>query len=211
MLKINVLGDSITEGACASKEENTFVVLLGKMLNAESRNYGISGTRIAKQQVPSIPAKHDLYFALRAKDMNHDADYVIVFGGTNDFGHGDAPFGEIGDKTPDTFCGAVDDLVNVLLRYYKKEQIIFIPPLYRLDEDNPYGDGSKKVPNKTLKEYREALTKIVESYGIKVLDIKDEIGRPENNPMSADGLHPTDAGHYKIAQLISDYIKQIKQ
>ena len=56
--------------------------------------------------------------------MNHDADYVIVFGGTNDFGHGDAPFGEIGDKTPDTFCGAVDDLVNVLLRYYKKEQII---------------------------------------------------------------------------------------
>ena len=47
MLKINFLGDSITEGCMASKPENGYVSLIGKMLNAEVRNYGIGGTRIA--------------------------------------------------------------------------------------------------------------------------------------------------------------------
>lgn len=209
MLKINFLGDSITEGALATKEENTFVFLAGKYLNADSRNYGISVTRIAIQQKPSLDPRADLYFASRVKNMKADADYVFVFGGTNDYGHGDAPFGKIGDKTPNTFCGAVDDLVNELLKYYKKKQIVFIPPLYRLNEDSPYGDGSKTLPGKTLEEYRQALMTIVNSYGIKIKDIKDEIGKAENNPYIADGLHPNDLGHQKIAELLSEYIKSL--
>ncbi len=38
--------------------------------------------------------------------MDNDADIIIVFGGTNDFGNGDAPFGEMSDRTPYTFYGA---------------------------------------------------------------------------------------------------------
>lgn len=209
MLKINVLGDSITEGALASKEENTFVCLLKDILNADVRNYGIGGSRIAKQQVPSVEPRYDLYFGSRVKDMKNDADYVIVFGGTNDYGHGDAPFGKFGDKTPDTFYGAVDYLINELLKYYKKDQIIFIPPIYRVNEESPYGDGFKKDALKTLQEYRLAMEEVINKYDIKILDIKDEIGKAENNPLIADGLHPNDLGHKKIAELISKYIKTL--
>lgn len=208
MLKINFLGDSITEGALADKQENCYVELVGKMLPAQVRNYGISATRIAKQITPSIDPRWDKYFATRVSGMDKDADYVFVFGGTNDYGHGDAPFGKMGDKTPDTFYGAVDDLINELLKYYPKEKIVFILPTYRLTEDNIYGDGSKKVPCPTLSEYRKAMVEVLNKYQMRILDIKDTIGKAENNPLLADGLHPNNAGHKLIAELICNYIRQ---
>ena len=207
---INVLGDSITEGVSASKEENTFVYLLGQMLHAETRNYGISGSRIAMQTKPSGEPSFDRYFASRVDQMKNDADFVLVFGGTNDYGHGDAPFGNIGDKTPNTFCGAVDDLINKLLHFYRKDQLIFLEPLYRFNENNVYGDGSKSVPSKTLEEYRYAIRTIAKNYGITVLDFKDKIGRAENNPLIADGLHPNDKGHHRLAELLADYFKALR-
>ena len=207
MLKINFLGDSITEGAAASKVENTYVYLVGKMTNSLTRNYGIGGSRFAKQIKPSEEPRYDMYFASRVKDMDHSADLVFVFGGTNDYGHGDAPFGKMGDKTVDTFYGSIDYLVNELLKYYKKEQIIFIPPLYRLNEEDTRGEGGKPLGSKTLQEYRDAMIEVLKHYDIKVLDLKDKIGKPENNPLIADGLHPNDAGHHLLAELISEYIK----
>ena len=125
-MKINFLGDSITEGWGASSPEKGFVTLVGNALNCEVNNYGIGGTRIAISAVPSIEPRWDLYFGERVKDMDKDADIVFVFGGTNDYGHGTAPFGEFGDKDPRTFYGAVDYLINQLLLYYKKDRIVFI-------------------------------------------------------------------------------------
>ena len=212
MIKINFLGDSITEGAAASAVEKTFVYLVGQKLNAEARNYGKGGTRLAKQIVPSIDPNYDKYFLLRAKSMNHDADYVFVFGGVNDFGHGDAPFGEIGDKTSNTFCGAVEELCDFLLKHYSKNKITFIPPLHCHDESNPCGYDNEKAnkPGKTLSEYYEALVKIVRSKDINILDIREEFGPAHDNPhFSPDYLHPSDDGHRFIADLIVDYLKSV--
>ena len=205
-MKINFLGDSITEGHGASSPDKCFVTLVGKALNCEVRNYGIGGTRIAINSVPSAEPRWDLYFGDRVKDMDKDADYVFVFGGTNDYGHGSAEFGEFGDRDPHTFYGAIDYLINQLLQYYKKEQLIFILPLYRLHEDNLKGDGYKICDFKTLQEHREAMIRVLIKYNIKILDIKDDIGKAEGNPLLLDGLHPNDAGYQKIAQLIVQYI-----
>lgn len=210
MIKINFLGDSITEGAAASSVENTYVYLVGELLNAEVRNYGVSGTRLAIQNTPSSEPNFDRYFLSRAKNMNHDADYVFVFGGINDFGHGDAPFGEIGDKTSTTFCGAVDELCKYLLSKYPQERIIFIPPLRVAHESNPYGEGNKKVPGKILADYRSALMTVAKKNNVYVLDLAEDFGPGINNPLlSNDGLHPNDAGHKRIAELIVNYLKSI--
>ena len=48
----------------------------------------------------------------RVDDMIPDADIVVVFGGTNDFGHGDIPFGTLGDNTKYTFYGGLDYLIK---------------------------------------------------------------------------------------------------
>ena len=202
MLKINFLGDSITEGACATAEENTYVQQVGKMTGAIVRNYGISATRIAIATSPSVDPRWDMYFGSRVDNMDTDADLVFVFGGTNDFGHHNVIYGQIGDKTPNTFCGAVDYLINKLLQYFKNEQIIFITPLYCSEE-------FREEFEHPLEDFRKAIIEVAKSYDVKVMDIKDDIGMPFDNPMIADGLHPTDLGHHRIAELITDFIRKL--
>ena len=203
---IDFLGDSITAGAAASSVDKCYVERVGQLLNCSVINHGIGGTRIAHQKEVSSEAIYDQDFCSRLKDLDKNADYVFVFGGTNDYGHGSAEFGEFGDRDPHTFYGAVDYLINQLLQYYKKEQLIFILPLYRLHEDNLKGDGYKICDFKTLQEHREAMIRVLIKYNIKILDIKDDIGKAEGNPLLLDGLHPNDAGYQKIAQLIVQYI-----
>ena len=112
--KIAFLGDSITEGVGASKPENRFTDVFGRLSGATVYNHGISGTRIAPQR-DNRGEKWDEDFILRADEIERDADAVVIFGGTNDFGHGDAPMGELGDKTPDTFYGALYTLFGKLI------------------------------------------------------------------------------------------------
>lgn len=209
MLKINFLGDSITEGALIDNQDDCFVHLVGEMLPCIARNYGVSGTRIGKAIVPSDEPSFDQYFASRIKDMDKDADYVFVFGGTNDYG-AKVRFGEIGDKTADTFCGGVYEIIQELLKDFKKEQIIFIVQLYREDEQIPLNRSDDGKPGKVLQDYRDALIKIVTSFDIKLLDIKDIIGKGENNPLLVDGLHPNEKGHQVIAKLICDYLNKLE-
>ena len=208
-LKINFLGDSITAGCYSSSYDLCYVSLVGKMLNAEVRNYGISGTRIAKQKVPSLNPNYDLYFASRVKDMNHDADLLFVFGGTNDFGHGDAPIGKMGDNTPDTFIGGLNILIEEILKYYKKEQVTFILPLHRMGEKNPYGNGEKEEKSLPLDGYVSLMKEILEKNEIRILDIREEMGPGICNPLLYDGLHPNDKGHKRLAELIVEYIKTL--
>ena len=47
--KVYFLGDSITEGAGASSYEKSYVPVFAEISGAEVKNYGLSGTRIARQ------------------------------------------------------------------------------------------------------------------------------------------------------------------
>ena len=53
-------------------------------------------------------------------------DTLFVFGGTNDFGHGDAPFGSIDSDDIYTFCGAVNSLIKRLVIDFPSKKIIFM-------------------------------------------------------------------------------------
>ena len=207
---INFLGDSITQGAGASSPEENYVNLVGKMLGCEARNYGIGGTRIARQNVLSVEHIYDLDFLMRSEVMG-DADFVFVFGGTNDYGHGVAEFGELDSEDIYTFCGAVNVLFRKLIARYGKEKLCVILPLHRCDEDNPYGDGSKKKPGKLLKDYDLALKTLAEKYGLDTMDFEKEfpfskIGAGQG--LTTDGLHPNSRGHRIIAEKICEYVRK---
>ena len=67
--KINFLGDSITEGCCATSPGKGYVdVMKRKYRLTEARNYGIGGTRIARQRIPSGEPKFDQDFCGRFSD-----------------------------------------------------------------------------------------------------------------------------------------------
>ena len=156
--KILFLGDSITQGAGATKKENVYLEVCAKKLGAKAVNFGVGGTRIAPQITPSVEAFCDEYFLLRAKKMDKEADLVVVFGGTNDFGHGDAPFGTESDDTDDTFCGALNNLLGYLTRKYPKNKICFVLPTFRYGEENPSGECGK-INGKPLSEYRKQIAR----------------------------------------------------
>ena len=208
-MKINFLGDSITEGYSATSKDKNYVSLFGKLLDAEVRNYGKCCARLTIRPVMyDDGTQPNISLSNLVSGMNHDVDFVVVFGGTNDYGRTNAPLGEMGDKTRFTVYGAIDYLIIELLQHYKKEQILFVSPLYREDENNEFGDWILNYRGPLLK-IRNAIKETCDLYKIKYIDIKDEFGKAEGSNLLEDGLHPNDAGHELIAKLLSEKIKPL--
>lgn len=207
---INFLGDSITEGCGTTAPERGYVALLEHRLGlAEARNYGIAGTRIARQHAPSEVAQYDRDFCSRVPEMDPDADVVIVFGGTNDYGHGDAPLGTDDDRTPDTFRGACHVLYTSLLERFPKAKIVILTPLHRVGEDEP-----KDAARTTLKDYVNIIRETAKQYDFPVLDLFENSAVKAHIPEIAekyttDGLHPNDAGHEILAEELAAYLRQL--
>lgn len=209
--KINFLGDSITQGHGASAPDKFFTNVIAQRYGAVCRNYGIGGTRIALQHTPSAEPIWDQNFSSRVDGMDPDADAVVVFGGTNDFGHGDAPLGKMEDRTADTFYGALHVLLTSLLTKYPESKIMMITPLHRCNEDNPRGDGNKKKDVGTLYRYVAIIREVAEYYSIPVLDLFASSGLQPKVPIIQqkyvpDGLHPNDAGHEILAEKIAGFL-----
>ena len=207
-LKINFLGDSITEGHGCSSVEKQFTSLIAEKHGAISRCYGIGGTRLARQTKPSENPRHDLDFPSRVAEMDPDADLIVVFGGTNDFGHGDAPFGNFADRTADTFCGATHELFTALLNKYPEATIMVMTPLHRGGENTPNMHG------KVLKEYVDVIRQAAEHYSLPVLDLFAVSGIQPAVPVMMekfmpDGLHPNDAGHVILTNKIAKFIESL--
>ena len=201
--KIAFLGDSITEGCGTSSLEHTFWNVLGQKTGAQVFGYGIGGTRIAPQRVPSDP-RADQDFISRVDGMIPDADVVVVFGGTNDFGHGDAPFGTRGDQTSETFCGALHVLFTKLYERYPAAQLVVMTPTHRLSETDSVMNEFGVRRSGNLRTYVQAIRDAAEDFAVPVLDLFRVSGIQPSVPAlreayMPDGLHPNDAGHAKIA------------
>ncbi len=209
---INFLGDSITEGHGASAPEMGYVHQLAVRFGLkEARNYGIGGTRYARQRTPSPSPRHDLDFCRRAVEMDPTADAVVVFGGTNDFGHGDAPFGTFADRTPDTFYGACHTLYTTLLTRYPTVPVVVLTPTHRLEERvSERGDKG----GLTLADYVKAEREVAEYYSLPLLDLYACGGMQPQVPAiraayMPDGLHPNDAGHALLAERVGRFLQSL--
>ena len=198
------LGDSITEGVGTSAKENIYLnVLKEEAALREVKNFGISGTRIAYQKEPYLEYANldTLDFCRRYTEMDDDADIVVVFGGTNDYGHGDAPMGEMCDRTPDTFYGACHYLFRGLIEKYPTATVVVMTPLHRADESAAASLPTKNAP---LSAVVNAIREVAEFYSLPVVDLYATAGIQPQVEASRiafcpDGLHPNDAGNKIIA------------
>ena len=210
--KINFLGDSITEGVGTSCKENMYVNIIAEKYGAICRNYGISGTEISRQI--GMPYENCQDFCKRYQTMDDDADIVVVFGGTNDYGHGNTPLGEMSDRTVYTFYGACHTLFEGLLNKYPESQIIILTPFHRLNEDDPRAEHVRDFDTAPLKVYKNIIKEVAEYYSLPVLDIYANSGvQPAVDIMREkympDGLHPNDKGNEIIVRMLTKFIENL--
>ena len=218
--KVNFLGDSITEGVgVVDRATCRYDKRLEKMCElSATNNYGIGGTRLAHQQHASEKPRHDLCFCGRVYNMDTTADMVVVYGGVNDYIHGDAPFGEIGDKTPATFCGGVYFLMNYLRQNYAGKPVVFMTPARccygNVDDLAPSPRANKRPDAKALIAYVEVIEETAKQFDIPVLNLYNKLGLDPHDPeiaakYTSDGLHFNDAGHEFIANRLKDFIESL--
>lgn len=206
--KVFFLGDSITEGVGTSAPQYTYPKIFEKISGAIVKNYGVAGTRIAVQTNKTMPEWDYNDFIARVGKMENDADAIVVFGGTNDYGHGDAAFGNFESRESDTFYGALHTLCEKLLNRYPNADIIFLTPLHRLGEENE----SETKP--VLSRYVDAVKEVAGYYGLPVLDLFRTSGiQPKTDIIKEiympDGLHPSDAGAKRVAERIYGFLKTL--
>ena len=211
--KINFLGDSITQGVGASGIERRYTDVFARKTGAIVRNYGISGTRFARQTTPTVSnLSFDDCFIDRAGRMDRDADVVVVFGGTNDFGHGDASFGEFLSEDEYTFCGATNALFRLLIREFPDAEIIIMTPLHRGSESATTNEIG--LPCRPLADYVAMEKRYAEYYSLPVLDLWSVSGIQPCDPVlkqrfAPDALHPNDRGHERLADRLMSFLKAL--
>lgn len=213
--KVAFLGDSITEGYGTSAIEFAYWNQFGKRTGAIVSANGIGGTRIAPQRFPCPERPCETqHFASRVDELAPDADIVVVFGGTNDFGAGDAALGTIADRTNDTFYGACHVLVQKLYERYPNATLVLMTPLHRLSEDEVvYNElGVRRVG--PLRVYAQALRDVAEFYGLPLVDlfatcpIQPRVEHLREKYMP-DGLHPNDAGAALVAERLQAVLEAL--
>ncbi len=212
--KIVFLGDSITEGEGVSDpKEKTYWAVLGKLSGAIVKGYGIGGTRIAEQLVKTDAQEDTRDFITRVDKMDADADIVVIFGGTNDYGHGDAPLGKMSDRTNVTFYGAMHNLCQAVIEQYPHSIIVIITPMHRLNEEQLINErGVRNVA--TLAEYVNAERQVAEYYSLPLLDLyatgflNPAVPKIQELYMP-DGLHPNDDGSELIAKRLLGFLNSL--
>ena len=207
--RVGFLGDSITQNA---EYVNSYANLTG----CTAMNYGVSATHMARKNSSDTNA-----FERRYTSMAKNLDMVIVFGGTNDFGHtATAEFGAFtdGPKTAKyTFYAGLHRLFKGLHdRYPKIPVVIMLPihhgteidvPEYIINSDKSFTEGTNPTTGKTFREYVNAIREVAAFYSLIVLDAYSysglspmtEIGA-ENRVFFRDGLHLNAAGGERLAR-----------
>lgn len=203
--KWNFMGDSITRALYWKDSISNFAYVtkpyhqhLKELLGLSVvRNYGIESTTI------SAVARAENAFVSRYQDMDNDADSVVVFGGTNDFGIS-TPLGTFSDRTDVSFYGALHVLMSGLIDKYPGKRIIFMTPLQR----KRYGtEAETNSIGLKLSQYVDAIKEVARYYSIPVIDTNAISGitpyvTSNYNAYINDGLHPNEVGHELLAKNI---------
>lgn len=213
--KVNILGDSITWGyepITGEKLARSYSELLKEKLNLEVlNNYGINSSTLASGENAFEP------MCLRYKQMEDEADLVIVFGGTNDYGRDDfsVKLGNKKDTDITTVYGALKEICAGLKQKYPNAKLLFVTPLQRgfLENDCKlkYATKAKNKLGYTLGDVRNAIKEVCQMYEIDVFDLHKICGidtKEECLKYLPDGLHPTEEYHKILANKFVKFINE---
>lgn len=196
------LGDSMTEGAGAT---HPWTYYFANKIGCTMQNIGQAGSRISSAYTDSSDTTTP--FTERYTQINNDTDFIIVIGGTNDFGLGNVadgsgvPLGSLGDTTDTTFYGSVYYLIQKIRESYPNAELFFGTPMHRSNENNT-------VNNTTLLQFVDAIREVCETLSVPLIDLYKMSGicaKTKQNLFS-DTIHLNDKGYEREADVIAGFL-----
>lgn len=223
---ILIIGDSITD-------MGYWVNSLKSISGCKVYNRGVSGTTIADRSGSSQSfcqrfdlSESDSQTHTDGFPARENVDFVIVFGGTNDWGNS-VPFGDFGENIDRaTFFGALRYLINGLKTRYCGKPIFVMSPLncarsLRFSNWNrvAFGTGTSfdfRVNSQSaeMSDYTDIMKAVCRLYGVFFIDmfncgISPVVEYDYNHYFVThegdsvpDGLHPNEVGSAIIAKYV---------
>lgn len=215
--KVGFLGDSTTA-------DNYYINAYKKLTGCTAINYGLGRSHLANFKSDWKVES----FEERMTAMDKELDMVVVFGGTNDFGHSDtADFGTFTDGTSDklTFYAGLHRMYSYLSLTYRGKPVVIVTPIhhgYEVDtheydklDDGTFTEGINSKTQKTFKEYVNAIKEVAAFYSLPVIDAYSYSGMtPWIESLSdrhyfRDGLHFTQIGGEKFANFLYPFLENM--
>lgn len=199
--KIVFLGDSITAGAGVTLPKDKYTEIVADELGFGSMvNMGKSGTTLA------VRSGRTDSIAERAASVPADADYVIVYGGINDWTN-NVPIADVTSAL---------STIKSTLETNTDATIIFLTPFKSFWQSI----GAYTVDNSVeanLTDYRNLIVtaadqsedktprvNIIDLYSIIGFDASDEVDR---NKFTTDGVHLNILGNKRLANILVSYFR----
>lgn len=208
------LGDSITFGYGLQAGERAYPELVGDQLGfAQVDNHGISGSSVTSGGYEPMCERLDR--------LNDEADILFFMGGRNDFSMGTGDFGDMNSdpQQTDTFYGALKYIAEFFINSYPSKLIVFVTPPHGSSDEVP-----EHLPNPVTErvygDYAEAVREVAAHYSLPCCDLWKIAGIQPLLPVHRqmyftgdqgipDGLHPNQAGHQRLAERLSGFLKTL--
>lgn len=209
--KLVVFGDSMAHGHTIP--ESVWTKLLAEKHGMILTNFAQNGTTITRKTTTMSGETFLDTDSVHAKVMNNlnnpvEADYIIVFGGTNDIARNDqCPLGTIDDATSQTFYGALNAICQRLIQTYPSGNICFITPYIR---------NAGLATTEICKQYVTAIHEVCEKFGgIPVFDntvngaLDFSNSYQVNTLTMKDGYHLNEDGHKRAMHKYEVFLQGI--
>lgn len=211
-MKIAFLGDSITCGYALEDKSKKYSTLVSDALDMTEKNYGITGTLIAKA---GLNRDNDHAFVTRISLIDN-ADIAVVFGGTNDYFWSDAP---IKGEDDSYFSHALETIVDHIKTHRKGKLTLFVTPyphngIGNFDGGEHWCDASRHNTEErnrnghVLRDYVDEIARICIRNEIPYLNLHRDF-MFDWRIHTLDGCHPNENGHKLIAEKIVNELKTL--
>ena len=217
--KLGLLGDSIAANG------GFFNTLLSEVEASRGKNVAVGGWFYSEDTGVGNEYPDDTTKGIyrQIANLDGDEDVIIIWAGTNDFGHGHnigelftVDENKVRQPTTDlaTLYGGFHNVVKKLYEKYTYIPIVVCIPLQRvIGSGNTYPVCSRDANQRGLylNEYQDAIRKAAEFYSIPVFESGMMTNLDPHNQhiydnYLPDGLHPNSAGHTIIGKALAKFI-----
>ena len=209
--RIVFLGDSITLGYSLTDYNDRFATRICKKFGALEVNHGITGTLVAKAGMN----RADGNSYIDRLSLLQEGDYIVIFGGTNDYFWSDRPIhppeGEYGN---DYFSCAVNEILQYCCSIGAQARTLIVTPYPHNGIGNYQGGATYNTSCRhdtcdanfnghTLSDYVAVLNTACQQAGIACIDLHEVQGF-DWTVHTTEGCHPNPDGHQWLADQIGE-------